>query len=119
MSKHFLVHESGNSDTLGPELLECLLKMAPTKEEEDKLKELKDDADDESHSKLGPAEKFLKALLNIPFAFKRIDAMLYIVNFESETEYLKRSFDILEVKLYLSSISVFYFVRENRTFICI
>ncbi|KAL1191223.1 Formin-like protein 2 [Cardamine amara subsp. amara] len=85
----------GNSDTLGPELLECLLKMAPTKEEEDKLKELKDD-DDESPSKLGPAEKFLKALLNIPFAFKRIDAMLYIVNFDSETEYLKRSFDTLE-----------------------
>ncbi|VVB03288.1 unnamed protein product [Arabis nemorensis] len=85
----------GNSDTLGPELLECLLKMAPTKEEEDKLEELKDD-DDESPSKLGPAEKFLKALLNIPFAFKRIDAMVYIVNFESETEYLKRSFDTLE-----------------------
>ncbi|KFK37202.1 hypothetical protein AALP_AA4G227400 [Arabis alpina] len=84
----------GNSDTLGPELLECLLKMAPTKEEEDKLKELNDD--DESPSKLGPAEKFLKALLNIPFAFKRIDAMLYIVNFESETKYLKRSFDTLE-----------------------
>ncbi|AEC10328.1 Formin-like protein 2 [Arabidopsis thaliana] len=85
----------GNSDTLGPELLECLLKMAPTKEEEDKLKELKDD-DDGSPSKIGPAEKFLKALLNIPFAFKRIDAMLYIVKFESEIEYLNRSFDTLE-----------------------
>ncbi|XP_010517960.1 PREDICTED: formin-like protein 2 [Camelina sativa] len=85
----------GNSDTLGPELLECLLKMAPTKEEEDKLKELKDH-NDGSPSKIGPAEKFLKTLLNIPFAFKRIDAMLYIVNFESETEYLKRSFDTLE-----------------------
>ncbi|CAH2043865.1 unnamed protein product [Thlaspi arvense] len=47
-------------------------------------------------SKIGPAEKFLIALLEIPFAFKRIDAMLYIVNFESETEYLKRSFDTLE-----------------------
>uniref|UniRef100_A0A1J3DP50 Formin-like protein n=1 Tax=Noccaea caerulescens TaxID=107243 RepID=A0A1J3DP50_NOCCA len=85
----------GNSDTLGPELLECLLKMAPTKDEEDKLKELKDD-DESSPSKIGPAEKFLKALLDIPFAFKRIDAMLYVVNFESETEYLKRSFDTLE-----------------------
>ncbi|CAH2058122.1 unnamed protein product, partial [Thlaspi arvense] len=84
----------GNSDTLGPELLECLLKMAPTKDEEEKLKELKNG--DESPSKIGPAEKFLIALLEIPFAFKRIDAMLYIVNFESETEYLKRSFDTLE-----------------------
>ncbi|CAH8333324.1 unnamed protein product [Eruca vesicaria subsp. sativa] len=85
----------GNSDALGSELLQCLLKMAPTKEEEDKLKELKE-VDDESPSKIGPAEKFLRALLNIPLAFKRINAMLYIVNFESETEYLKRSFHTLE-----------------------
>lgn len=70
--------------------------MAPTKEEEEKLKELKED-DESSPSKIGPAEKFLKALLDIPSAFERIDAMLYVVNFESETEYLKRSFDTLEV----------------------
>lgn len=88
---------------LGPELLECLLKMAPTKEEEDKLKELKDD-DESTTSKIGPAEKFLRALLNIPLAFKRIDAMLYIVNFDSETEYLKRSFHTLEVKPLLFSL---------------
>ncbi|KAJ4892259.1 Formin-like protein 2 [Raphanus sativus] len=87
----------GNSDALGSELLQCLLKMAPTKEEEAKLKELKGDDDDESSpSKIGPAEKFLRALLNIPLAFKRINAMLYVVNFESETEYLKRSFHTLE-----------------------
>ncbi|XP_022734133.1 formin-like protein 2 [Durio zibethinus] len=82
----------GNSDTLGTELLESLLKMAPTKEEECKLKEFKD----ESPFKLGPAEKFLKAVLDIPFAFKRVDAMLYIANFDSEIEYLKRSFETLE-----------------------
>ncbi|RID61216.1 hypothetical protein BRARA_E00383 [Brassica rapa] len=86
----------GNSDALGSELLQCLLKMAPTKEEEDKLKELKEDDDESSPSKTGPAERFLRALLNIPLAFKRINAMLYIVNFESETEYLKRSFHTLE-----------------------
>ncbi|EEF27974.1 conserved hypothetical protein [Ricinus communis] len=82
----------GNSDTLGTELLESLLKMAPTKEEERKLREYKD----ESPFKLGPAEKFLKAVLDIPFAFKRVDAMLYIANFESEVEYLQRSFENLE-----------------------
>ncbi|XP_050203957.1 formin-like protein 2 [Mercurialis annua] len=82
----------GNSDTLGTELLESLLKMAPTKEEEHKLKEFKD----ESPFKLGPAERFLKAVLEIPFAFKRVDAMLYIANFDSEVEYLKRSFEHLE-----------------------
>uniref|UniRef100_F6HAX7 Formin-like protein n=1 Tax=Vitis vinifera TaxID=29760 RepID=F6HAX7_VITVI len=82
----------GNTDTLGTELLESLLKMAPTKEEECKLKEFKD----ESPFKLGPAERFLRAVLDIPFAFKRVDAMLYIANFDSEVEYLKRSFDTLE-----------------------
>ncbi|KAG5530450.1 hypothetical protein RHGRI_025411 [Rhododendron griersonianum] len=82
----------GNADTLGTELLESLLKMAPTKEEERNLKEFKD----ESPVKLGPAEKFLKAVLDIPFAFQRVDAMLYIANFDSEVEYLKRSFETLE-----------------------
>ncbi|XAR60868.1 hypothetical protein NMG60_11034402 [Bertholletia excelsa] len=82
----------GNADALGTELLESLLKMAPTKEEERRLKEYKED----SPFKLGPAEKFLKAVLDIPFAFKRVDAMLYIANFESEVEYLKKSFDTLE-----------------------
>uniref|UniRef100_A0A1J3CNI2 Formin-like protein n=1 Tax=Noccaea caerulescens TaxID=107243 RepID=A0A1J3CNI2_NOCCA len=82
----------GNADTLGTELLESLLKMAPTKEEERKLKAYKDD----SPVKLGHAEKFLKAMLDIPFAFKRVDALLYVANFESEVEYLKKSFETLE-----------------------
>jgi hypothetical protein len=75
--------------------------MAPTKEEESKLKEFKD----ESPFKLGPAEKFLKVMLDIPFAFKRMDAMLYIANFDSELEYLKKSFDTLEVLIILPFLS--------------
>lgn len=75
--------------------------MAPTKEEERKLKEYKDD----SPVKLGHAEKFLKAMLDIPFAFKRVDAMLYVANFESEVEYLKKSFETLEV--YITGNSLF------------
>nr|GMD99828.1 formin-like protein 2 [Ipomoea batatas] len=82
----------GNADILGTELLESLLKMAPTKEEECMLKEF----NDASPLKLGPAEKFLKTVLDIPFAFRRVDAMLYIANFDSEVEYLKRSFETLE-----------------------
>ncbi|ONK77285.1 uncharacterized protein A4U43_C02F4970 [Asparagus officinalis] len=83
----------GNTDSLGNELLETLLKMAPSKEEEIKLREY----NDESPYKLGPAEKFLKAMLDIPFAFKRVDAMLYITNFESEVHYLMSSFETLEL----------------------
>jgi hypothetical protein len=70
--------------------------MAPTKEEECKLKDFKD----ESPFKLGPAEKFLKEVLDVPFAFKRVDAMLYIASFDSEIEYLRRSFETLEVNLH-------------------
>lgn len=84
---------TGNAEMLGTELLESLQKMAPTKEEERKLKDYKDD----SPVKLGPAEKFLKAMIDVPFAFKRVDAMLYIANFESEVDYLKKSFATLEV----------------------
>ncbi|KAK6930439.1 Formin, FH2 domain, partial [Dillenia turbinata] len=82
----------GNTDTLSTELLESLLKMAPNKEEVHKLKEYTEN----SAFKLGPAEKFLKAVLDIPFAFKRVDALLYISNFDSEIEYLKRSFETLK-----------------------
>lgn len=83
----------GSTDILGTELLDSLLKMAPTKEEECKLKEFEDES---PLSKLGPSEKFLRAVLDIPFAFKRVDAMLYMANFDSEVEYLKRSFETLE-----------------------
>jgi Formin Homology 2 Domain len=77
---------------LGTELLETLVKMAPTKEEELKLRNFSGDL-----SKLGSAERFLKAVLDIPFAFKRVDAMLYWANFETEINYLQNSFQTLEV----------------------
>ncbi|XP_076911196.1 formin-like protein 1 [Bidens hawaiensis] len=79
----------GNVDSLGSELLGSLLKMAPTREEEVRLKEVNDALFD-------PAEKFLKAVIDIPFAFKRVDAMLYISNFDTEIDYLKGSFDTIK-----------------------
>ncbi|XP_008800921.2 formin-like protein 1 [Phoenix dactylifera] len=82
----------GNTVSLGSELLEILMKMAPSREEELKLKEYKDD----SQFKLDSAEQFLKAVLDIPFAFKRVDAMHYIANFDLEVNCLKNSFRTLE-----------------------
>ncbi|XP_077216706.1 formin homolog 6 [Tasmannia lanceolata] len=82
----------GNPEGLGAELLETLIKMAPTKEEEFKLRDYNGDI-----SKLGSAERFLKAVLDIPFAFKRVDAMLYRANFDAEVKYLRKSFETLEV----------------------
>ncbi|KAK4776002.1 hypothetical protein SAY87_023963 [Trapa incisa] len=82
----------GRPESLGPELLETLVKMAPTKEEEIKLR-----AYDGDISKLGTAERFLKQVLDIPFAFKRVEAMLYMANFDMEAKYLRKSFETLEV----------------------
>lgn len=66
--------------------------MAPTKEEEIKLREYSGDI-----SKLGTAERFLKTVLDIPFAFKRVEAMLYRANFDTEVKYLRKSYQTLEV----------------------
>ncbi|OAY71739.1 Formin-like protein 1 [Ananas comosus] len=82
----------GNMERLGNDLLELLMKMAPTKEEEVKLREHNDD----SPVKLGPAESFLKAMLDVPFTFKRVDAMLYVANFDSEINDVKNLFTTLE-----------------------
>ena len=83
---------TGNPEGLGAELLETLVKMAPTKEEEIKLRDYRGEM-----SKLGSAERFLKAILDIPFAFKRVEVMLYRANFDTEVKYLRNSFQTLEV----------------------
>ncbi|KAG0487223.1 hypothetical protein HPP92_009318 [Vanilla planifolia] len=65
--------------------------MAPTKEEELKLRDYTGEA-----SNLGSSERFLKAVLDVPFAFRRVDAMLYRANFEAEIKYLRTSYETLE-----------------------
>ncbi|XP_044962748.1 formin-like protein 4 [Hordeum vulgare subsp. vulgare] len=82
---------NGNGECLGAEHLETLVKMAPTKEEELKLRDFTGES-----SKLGSVECFLKAVLDIPFAFKRVDAMLYRANFENEIVYLRKCFQTIE-----------------------
>lgn len=77
--------------------LEALAKMAPTKEEEGKLSGYRGDIDE-----LGTAEKFVKAVLSIPLAFLRVDAMLYRETFEDEVVHLRNSFYMLEVTISLS-----------------
>ncbi|XP_020211094.1 formin-like protein 11 [Cajanus cajan] len=69
--------------------LEALVKMAPTKEEEAKLLTYK-------VNELGSAEKFVRTMLSIPFAFQRVEAMLYRETFEDEVVHLCNSFSTLE-----------------------
>ncbi|CAN6543523.1 unnamed protein product [Malus baccata var. baccata] len=77
---------------LPSEFLETLLKMAPTQEEELKLRLFNGPL-----SQLGPAERFLKALIDIPFAFKRLEALLFMCTLQEEATHLKESFETLEV----------------------
>nr|AAW56932.1 unknown protein [Oryza sativa Japonica Group] len=82
----------GNAHGLGVEALRMLMQMVLTNEEELKLKYFKDDLS----TKLCPVEAFLKAVLDIPFAFKRMDAMLYVANFYLEVNQLRMSYATLE-----------------------
>ncbi|GER35880.1 formin-like protein [Striga asiatica] len=65
--------------------------MVPTKEEEAKLTDHKG-----KMSELGSAEKLVKAMLEVPFAFSRIEAMLYRETFQDEILHLRKSFSMLE-----------------------
>ncbi|XP_059301102.1 formin-like protein 5 isoform X1 [Lycium ferocissimum] len=76
---------------LPPELLQTLLKMAPTTDEELKLRLYNGDL-----SRLGPADRFLKFLVDIPFAFKRLESLLFMCSLQEETSTVKESFVTLE-----------------------
>lgn len=86
----FLI-ESGNE--LPPELIQNILKMAPTSDEELKLRLYSGEL-----SQLGPAERFLKVLVNIPFAFKRLESLFFMCTLQEEMTTLKESFAVLEVR---------------------
>ncbi|KAF5186952.1 Formin-like protein [Thalictrum thalictroides] len=74
------------------ELCQTLLKMAPSAEEELKLRLYNDEL-----SQLGPAERFLKVLINIPFAFKRLDSLCFMISYQEEVSSVKESLATLEV----------------------
>ncbi|KAK7277951.1 hypothetical protein RJT34_22972 [Clitoria ternatea] len=71
--------------------VEALVKMVPTKEEEYKLSNYKGDINE-----LGSAERFVRAMLNVPFAFQRVEAMLFKETFDDEVVHLTNSFSMLE-----------------------
>ncbi|PPD69046.1 hypothetical protein GOBAR_DD34070 [Gossypium barbadense] len=74
------------------EFLQTLLKMAPTSDEEHKLKTFSGE-----FSQLGLSEQFLKQLLDIPFAFKRIEVLIFMCSLKEDVSATKESFETLEV----------------------
>ncbi|KAL3624691.1 hypothetical protein CASFOL_031359 [Castilleja foliolosa] len=77
---------------LPAELIQTLLRMAPTADEELKLRLYSGDI-----SLLGPAERFLKVIVDIPFAFKRLESLLFVCTFQEEFSSTKESLATLEV----------------------
>lgn len=73
--------------------------MAPTTEEELKLRLFSGDL-----SQLGPAERFLKVLVDIPFAFKRLECLLFMLSLSEEVTTIKESFATLQVTILISKI---------------
>ncbi|XP_020206290.1 formin-like protein 11 [Cajanus cajan] len=71
--------------------LEALVKMVPTKEEESKLINYKGDINE-----LGSAERFVRSMLEVPFAFQRVEGMLFRETFDDEVVHLRNSFSMLE-----------------------
>ncbi|KAL6598618.1 hypothetical protein ACP70R_046317 [Stipagrostis hirtigluma subsp. patula] len=77
---------------LSVQQLLALVKMKPTKEEEEKLLDYNGDL-----NMLDPAENFVKALLTIPMAFSRIETMLYKETFDDEVAHIRKSFSMINV----------------------
>lgn len=85
--------------------------MAPTADEELKLRLYTGDM-----SLLGPADRFLKILIEIPFAFKRMESLLFMSILHEEVSYIKESFATLEVSPLFPFIYIF--VRLSLFLFC-
>lgn len=77
---------------LPSDLIETLLKWTPSNDEELRLRLYTGEL-----SQLGPAEQFLKAIIDIPYVFQRLDALLFMSNLPEEASNVKHSFTTLEV----------------------
>lgn len=92
--------QSGNQ--IPVELIQTVLKMAPTTDEELKLRLFTGDV-----SRLGSAERFLKALVDIPLAFKRLEALRFMFTLPEEASNIRECFTILEVRIGFIHFSFF------------
>lgn len=78
------------------ELISTLIKMAPTQEEELKLRLYNADL-----ALLGPADRFLKVLVEVPFVYKRLEALFFMGSLHEDSSPVKDAFATLEVKYHL------------------
>ena len=88
--------------------MQTLLKMAPTAEEELKLRLYSGDL-----SQLGPAERFLKVLVDVPFAFKRLECLLFMLSLREDVASIKEAFATLQASIFKSKIKHNRFMKHS------
>ncbi|KAG6528666.1 hypothetical protein ZIOFF_010850 [Zingiber officinale] len=103
-------------------LLQALLRMQPTTDEELKLRLYTGDL-----SILAPAEQFLKDLIDIPCTYKRMDALLFMSSLHEDVTIVKEAFATMEASLDACNLSPCSFasvrlvacteLRGNRLFL--
>lgn len=81
-----------SGEGLSPEVLETLVKVAPSDDEKRKFQMFNGKLVD-----LGPADRFFHALLEVPNAWSRLNAMLYRSQYKEEVRGAQDALRVLEV----------------------
>ncbi|KAL6657910.1 hypothetical protein ACP70R_005690 [Stipagrostis hirtigluma subsp. patula] len=77
---------------LPSDLIQTLIRWTPSSDEELRLRLYTGEL-----SQLGPAEQFLKAIIDIPYIYQRLDSLLFMASLPEEASNVKQSFATLEV----------------------
>ncbi|CAM0906179.1 unnamed protein product [Alopecurus aequalis] len=77
---------------LPSDLIQTLIRWVPSSDEELRLRLYTGEL-----SQLGPTEQFLKAIIDIPYIYQRLDALLFMSILPEEASNVKQSFATLEV----------------------
>lgn len=77
---------------LTPEVLETLVKVAPSDDEKRKFQKF-----DGKLADFRPTDRFFHTLLEVPNAWLRLNAMLYQSQYKEEVRSVKDSLQVLEV----------------------
>ncbi|KAG0559057.1 hypothetical protein KC19_10G075500 [Ceratodon purpureus] len=92
LTKHEVIGALLEGEGLSMDVLETLVKVAPTADEKKKFMQF-----DGSLLSLGPPDRFFHALLHVPNAFPRLSAMLYRAQYEEEMKHVQEAIRILEL----------------------
>uniref|UniRef100_A0A0E0KLZ2 Formin-like protein n=1 Tax=Oryza punctata TaxID=4537 RepID=A0A0E0KLZ2_ORYPU len=77
---------------LPPDLIQTLVRWSPTSDEELRLRLYTGES-----AQLGPAEQFMRAIIDVPYLYQRLDALLFMAALPEEAAAVEQSFATLEV----------------------